>query len=80
MPAHARKAPTLQSASEPLDMHTLERHVTRKSSCDLRERLSSVFTSVLKEVAVNADSTSDKDTYKGTCAQCAKFVALIFMN
>lgn len=68
MTSRARKAPTLQSASEPLDVHTLRRHVTHKSSCDLRERLSSVFASVLKEVAVSADSTNDKDTDKGTCA------------
>jgi hypothetical protein len=80
MPARARKAPTLQSASEPLDMPTLERHFTRMSSCDLRQRLSSVFTTLLKEVALDADITSEKDTYKGTCAQLSKCVALILMN
>lgn len=80
MPARARKAPTLQSASEPLDMPTLEKHVTRESSCDLRERLSSVFTSVLKEVAANADSPSDEGNDKDTCAQLSKSVALILMN
>ena len=85
MPARARKAPTLQSASEPLDMPTLEKHAhigkaAREFSCDLRERLSSVFTSVLKEVAVNADSPSDEGNDKGTCAQLLKSVALILMN
>lgn len=80
MPARARKAPTLQSASEPLDMPTLERHFTRMSSCDLGERLSSVFTTLLKEVALDADITSEKDTYKGTCAQLSKSVALILMK
>ena len=59
-----RKPPTVESVTEPLDMHALRKPSSPSLSCSLREKLLHVFAAVSEEVAT-AGGTYNIDTQSG---------------
>ncbi|KAG0555374.1 hypothetical protein KC19_12G165100 [Ceratodon purpureus] len=57
-----RKPPTVESVTEPLDMHALQKPSSPSLSCTLREKLSRVFTAVAEEVVATTGSAVKDDT------------------
>lgn len=60
-----RKPPTVESVTEPLDMHALQKPSSPSLSCTLSEKLSRVFAAVSDEVAAATDNTENDDTQSG---------------
>jgi hypothetical protein len=63
-----RKPPTVESVTEPLDMHALQKPSSPSLSCTLREKLSHVFAAVAEEAAVTTDVTENGDSQSGGLA------------
>ncbi|XP_024364121.1 uncharacterized protein [Physcomitrium patens] len=57
--AGGRKPPTVESATEPLDMHALQKILSPSLSCSLREKLANIFAAVSEEIVATANGIDD---------------------
>lgn len=63
--AGGRKPPSVESVTEPLDMHSLQKTSSPSLSCNLQEKLLQVFAAASEEVDATTSRTDNDDSQSG---------------